>query len=143
MRKAFHAAPCSGRLETISRCRKAHASFGSIPSGRSGSRSRRQLARIESIETHQPISLIKPMFAHERRRDERQFVDDIGNRTERRIINTPQLVLLIQRRCRCKIVASFAGVAPTIICVLCPAAANAGAFRTFAALLPSIVRSAI
>ena len=82
----------------VSRCRSAHASFGSISSDRFGSAARRQLANVESVKAHQPVGLIEPMLADERRRDERQLARGIGNRAERGIIDAPQPLLAVERR---------------------------------------------
>src|ERR1700760_403686 len=57
---------------------------------------------IEAVEAHQPVRLIQTMLAHEGWSDERQSARCTRDGTERRVINAPQTVLLIHRRCLMK-----------------------------------------
>ncbi|MOA00514.1 hypothetical protein D3C78_1198830 [compost metagenome] len=54
------------------------------------------LTDVEAIKAIQPVGLIKPVFTHERRLDERQVLRRIRNGAEGRIINAPQTVAAIK-----------------------------------------------
>ncbi len=57
-----------------------------------------QLLRLESVKTNQPVGLVKPMFAHERRCDQRQLAGRTRNGTEGGVINAAQFEFRIQGR---------------------------------------------
>ena len=51
---------------------------------------------LEAVEAQQPVRLIKPMLAHERRRLEGQQRRRIRNWTEPRVIHAPQPVIAVE-----------------------------------------------
>ena len=55
-------------------------------------------AGIEAVETHQPVGLVQPVFAHQRRTDQRQDGRGIGDRREGTVIDPPQPEIAVQRR---------------------------------------------
>jgi len=56
-----------------------------------------QLARIELVETHQPIRLVQAVLADQRWRPHRQARIGVRDRAERRVIYAPQLVRAVRR----------------------------------------------
>ena len=89
------------------------------------------LAGIETVESHQPIGLIEPVLAHQRRGDQGQRTAGIGDRTERGVIDALELVGAIEMALVLRMVWSLAVSAPMIIWVLWPAGANRGAVLPF------------
>ena len=70
-----------------SRWRSAQASFGSMSSGSMPSLLVDDLAGVEAVEPHQPVGLIEPVLAHQRRRCQRQRAAGIGDRAEGGVID--------------------------------------------------------
>src|SRR3954452_2970024 len=56
----------------------------------------RQFVSRKSIEPHEPIGLVKPMFANKRNGFERKTWIGMRNGAECRIENTPETVLFVQ-----------------------------------------------
>ena len=89
---------------------------------------RRDLVGLEAVEAHQPVGLVQPVLAHQRRRLQRQRRGGIGDRAEGRVVDALEPVGAVQLRAGAPgWCASSVASAPTIICVLWPAGANCGA----------------
>ena len=86
---------------TGKRCRfaSAQASLGStsrssIPSRRG----RRQFVEAEAVEPQQPVRLVEPMLAHQRRTDQRQRGRAVGDGRERGVVDALQPVGRVEPR---------------------------------------------
>ena len=89
------------RLTSTGKCSRnlsAQASFGSMSSGSMpvvvGGVG--DLLRAEIVEAHQPVGLVEPVLAHQRRALERQHRAGVGDRAEGRIIDAAQVEPVVE-----------------------------------------------
>ena len=114
-----------------SRCASAQASFGSmVEIQHAGGAGAGDLVHLEAVEAQQPVGLVEPVLAHQRRRLQRQPGAGVRDRAEGRVVDPAQAVRGVEPGAgRAGSPRRSAASAPTIICVLCPAGANRGALR--------------
>ena len=55
-----------------------------------------QLAGLEAVEAHQPVGLVQPVLAHQRRGDQRQLGAGVGDGAERRVVDAAQAVAAVE-----------------------------------------------
>ena len=80
-----------------SRCASAQASLGSTSSDSMPRVGRHDLVVAEAVEAHQPVGLVEPVLAHQRRRLQRQGARRIGDRAEGRVVDALQPVRAVER----------------------------------------------
>ena len=88
-----------------------------------------ELRRVELIEAHKPIGLIKPVLPIELHGISLRQPTVFVYRQIRREEHALHMHRFIERRGEVQYLKIGFGVAPMIICVLCPAGANARVFR--------------
>ena len=81
------------------RLRSAQASFGSMSrSSMPSARAVKDLRLREAIEAHQPVGLVEPVLAHQRRLLQRQRRRRIRDRAEGGIIDAAQMIAAVEPR---------------------------------------------